>query len=136
MLTPEQEAFVRGSHIAVLATVGEDTEPRAYPMWYAYEAGRFLMTTGTGTQKHRFLDRHPRASIVVDHRSRPYYALMVGCTAVISSTDVDLVRSRIAARYLAEPELTTYLESRRGSDAVALILDPTSVAVYGTAPPG
>jgi PPOX class probable F420-dependent enzyme len=135
MLTAEQEAFVRGPHIAVLATVGEDGEPRAYPMWYAHEGGRFLMTTRRGTQKHRHLEAHPRASIVIDHRSRPYYALMIACTAEVVRDEVDLIRSRIASRYLKEPELTTYLESRRGTDAVGIAFSVTSVATYGDSPP-
>ncbi len=135
MLTPGQEAFVRGPHIAVLATIDAAGEPRAFPMWYAYEGGRFLMITQRDTQKHRHLADHPGATIVIDHRARPYYALMIECRAEIGGDPVDLVRSRIASRYLAEPDLSTYLESRRGTDAVALSLEPTSVAVYGSAPP-
>lgn len=104
-------------------------------MWYAFDGSQFLMVTGNGSQKHRNLERHPGTTLVIDHRIRPYYALMIRCTAEISHKEVGLIRSQTAARYLAEPELSTYLESRRDSDSVAIRLEPEAVAVYGEAPP-
>ena len=135
MLSAEQQAFVRRPYLAVLATVGHAGGPRAVPMWYLFEGGDFLMVTRSGSQKHRDLERRPEATVVIDHRTRPYYALMISCTAEISGADVDLVRSRTAARYLAEPELSTYLDSRRGGDSVVIRLKPVAVAVYGDTPP-
>lgn len=136
MLSIEQKDFVRGPRIAVLATVGPDGEPYAFPVWYFFDGSRFLTVTRRGTPKHLHLDGHPGATIVVDHRDRRYYGLAIGCTAEIDDHDADLARSRIAPRYLTEPQLTSYLESERGSDAVVIRLQPTSVAVYGTSPPG
>jgi PPOX class probable F420-dependent enzyme len=133
-LTSEQADFVRKPHIAVLATIGDDGQPHAVPMWYWYDGSAFVMVTRRGSHKHRNLERQPRAQLVIDAKERPYYALMIGCGAAITSDAPDLMRSRIAARYLAEPELTTYLESRRGGDAVVLHLDPLEVKVYGRPP--
>jgi len=135
VLSAEQQAFVRGPYIAVLATVDASGEPRAVPMWYVFDGSRFLMVTRNGSQKHRDLERHPTATVVIDHRTRPYYALMIRCTAEIDAMDVDLVRSRTAARYLTEPELSAYVDSRRGSDSVVIRLEPVSIAVYGDTPP-
>ena len=135
VLSVEQQAFVRGPHLAVLATVGGSGEPHAFPMWYVFDGRKFLMVTSSGSQKHRDLERHPTATVVIDHRTRPYYALMIRCSAEIDAEEVTLVRSRTAARYLTEPELSSYLDSRRGSESVVIHLEPVSVAVYGKAPP-
>lgn len=134
-MTPEQLAFVGERQIAVLATVGRDGEPHAAPMWYAVDGSRIVMVTRRGSQKHRNLEATERATVVIDRRTRPYYALMIRCSAEFSDERVDLVRSLVAARYLGEPELSTYLEGRRGSDAIVIRLEPTGVATYGT-PPG
>lgn len=134
MLTTEQLAFVRLRHIAVLATVNEDGGPHAVPMWYAMDGSDLMMVTGRGSRKHRNLEARSNATVVIDRRERPYYAVMIRCTAEISDDGVDLVRSKLAARYLVEPDLSTYLDSRRGRDAVVLRLKPHSVAVYGSNP--
>lgn len=134
MLTAEQLAFARGGHIAVLATVDAAGHPHAAPMWYAVEVTEMVMVTGRGSKKHRNLENSGRATVVIDHRTRPYYALTIDCDVAISSEQVPLTRSRIAARYLAEPELSAYLGSRREVDSVVLRLTPHSVAVYGVPP--
>lgn len=119
----------------MLATIGPAGDPHAYPIWYFFDGSRFVTVTGRGTPKHLDLEHHGEAMIVIDHRGRPYYALTIGCKAQIADEDANLMRSRIAPRYLVEPELTAYLESLRGSDAVVIRLQPTSVAVYGSSPP-
>lgn len=134
LLSAEQQGFVELPNIAVLATVGRDGKPHAAPMWYVADDSRILMVTRRGSQKHRNLQVHPTATVVIDHRTRPYYALMIRCRAEFTNEQVELVRSRVAARYLREPELTTYLDSRRGSDAAVIQLQPISVATYGSAP--
>lgn len=134
MLTDEQLAFARGHHIAVLATVDLGGIPHAAPMWYAVDLHGLVMVTGRASKKHRNLESTGRASVVIDRRNRPYYALMIDCDAELSSDGIALTRSKIAARYLDEPELSTYLDSRRGADSVVVRLTPRSVAVYGKPP--
>lgn len=119
----------------MLATIGVAGDPHAYPTWYFFDGSRFLTVTDRGTPKHLDLEHHRKGTIVIDHPGPPYYALSIGCAAVIDDRDPALVRSRIAPRYLVEPQLTTYLESRRSRDAVVIRLEPTSVAVYGDSPP-
>jgi len=132
VLSPEQQAFVREPRIAVLATVDPGGGPHAAPMWYALDGSQIVMVTRRGSQKHRNLQRLAKATVVIDRRSRPYFALMIACRVSFADHQVDLVRSRVAARYLSEPELSTYLDSRRGGDAVVIQLEPTDIAVYGS----
>ncbi len=134
LLSAEQQVFVELPNIAVLATVGGDGEAHAAPMWYAADNSRILMVTRRGSQKHRNLQIHPTATVVIDRRTRPYYALMIRCRAEINGEEVDVVRSRVAARYLSELELSAYLDSRRGSDSVVVQLQPVSVTTYGSPP--
>lgn len=135
MFTSEQLAFLRQRRLAVLATVGPEGEPHAVPMWYALDGDDIMMVTARNSQKHLNLERDKRATVVVDHRVRPYFALMVDCAAEFLDGEVDLARSKIAARYLDEPELSTYLDSRKGRDSVLVRLHPQSVVVYGDSQP-
>ena len=135
VLSSDQLAFLRLPHIAVLATVAPHGEPHAVPMWYVTDGSGVLMVTRRESQKLRNLEHMPRATVVVDHRTRPYYAMMVRCEAEISSENVNLIRSKVAARYLGEPALSTYLESRRDSDSVVVRLEPIALAIYGKGPP-
>src|SRR5437870_164729 len=70
-----QEVFLRESDVAVLATVDRRGRAHAAPIWYLYEDGEFVMSTGRGSQKHRNIEANPDVTLVIDRRSLPYYYL-------------------------------------------------------------
>ncbi len=57
----DREEFLNQANVAVLATVGPGGRAHAAPIWYLYEDGVFLMSTGRGSQTHRNVERHPTA---------------------------------------------------------------------------
>src|SRR4030067_796503 len=73
MSEAEREAFLQEANVAILATVGP-AGAHAVPIWYLYEDGAFLMSTGRGSQKHRDLERNPNVTLVVDRRALPGHA--------------------------------------------------------------
>src|SRR3972149_2005403 len=77
MSEAEREQFLKQANVAILATVGP-AGAHAVPIWYLYENGAFLMSTGRGSQKHRDLERNPNVTLVVDRRALPYYAVVAG----------------------------------------------------------
>jgi PPOX class probable F420-dependent enzyme len=129
-LTPEQEAFLEEPHVAVLASNGPGGQPHAVPIWFIWRDGAALMTTGEGSQKHVNLQRDNRATLVIDRRELPYYALILEGTVEIGPQPPDDLRRDIALRYLGEEAGNAYLARGTGAGSVTLTLRPDDVIEY------
>ena len=120
----DREEFLKEANVAVLATVGPGGRAHAAPIWYLYEDGVFLMSTGRNSQKQRNVERHPEVTLVVDDRTVPYYAVMVQGTAEIAPRLSDDARLRMAVRYLGEELGQAYIARVSGEDSVTIRLRP------------
>ena len=125
-----QEAFLRESNVAVLATVDRRGRAHAAPIWYLYENGEFLMSTGRGSQKHRNIEGNPEVTLVIDRRSLPYYYLSARGSAEIGPALSREDRGRIASRYLNEEQTARYLERMAGLDSVSIRLRPRKLIEF------
>jgi len=125
----EREEFLKQANIAILATVGP-AGAHAAPIWYLYEDGVFLMSTGRGSQKHRDLERNPNVTLVVDRRTLPYYAVMVRGRAEIGPQPPDEERLRMYVRYLGEEMGRGYVSRGSGEDSVSIRLTPRKFIEY------
>jgi PPOX class probable F420-dependent enzyme len=126
----EREAFLQEANVAILASAGPRGGAHAVPIWYLYEDGVFLMSTGRGSQKHRDLGRDPNVTLVVDRRTLPYYALMVRGTVEIGPALDEATRRRIAGRYLDERQLEAYMARALDGDSISLRLRPRKFIEY------
>jgi len=125
----EREEFLKQANIAILATVGP-AGAHAAPIWYLYEDGVFLMSTGRGSQKHRDLERNPNVTLVVDRRTLPYYAVMVRGRAEIGPQLPDEERLRMYVRYIGEEMGRGYVSRGSGEDSVSIRLTPRRFIEY------
>src|SRR3970282_121824 len=123
MSEAEREAFLKEPNVAILATVGPKGA-HAAPIWYLYEDGEFVMSTGRGSQKHRDLERNPNVTLVVDRRTPPYYAVMARGRAEIGPQLPDEERLRMYVRYLGEEMGRAYVARGSGEDWVFIRLRP------------
>jgi PPOX class probable F420-dependent enzyme len=130
MSEAEREAFLREPNVAVLSTAGPRGGAHAVPIWYLYEDGVFLMSTGRGSQKHRDLERDPAVTLVIDRRTLPYYAVMARGTVEIGPGLDEATRRRIAGRYLDERQLEAYMARAIDGDSVSLRLRPRKLIEY------
>ena len=129
MSESEREEFLKQANVAILATVGP-AGAHAVPIWYLYEDGAFLMSTGRGSQKHRDLERNPNVMLVVDRRTLPYYAVMArGAVEIGPGLDV-AARRRIAGRYLTEAQLEAYMARASDGESVSIRLTPRRFIEY------
>jgi PPOX class probable F420-dependent enzyme len=126
----ERDAFLAESHVAVLATVDRRGRPHAAPIWYLYEDGAFIMSTGRGSQKHRNVEANAEVTLVVDRRTLPYYAVMARGPVEIGAALSDDERLRIVRRYLNEEQTQRYLERVSGQDSVSLRLKPRKLIEF------
>ena len=125
-----REEFLRQPNVAVLATVGLGGRAHAAPIWYLYEDGVFIMSTGRGSQKHRNIERHPEVTLVVDRRTLPYYAVMVQGSAEVGPPLSQELRLKMAVRYLGEEMGQAYVARRSAGDSVTIRLRPRRFVEY------
>jgi PPOX class probable F420-dependent enzyme len=129
-VSQEQEAFLNESNVAVLATVDPRGRAHAAPIWYVYDNGVFIMSTGSGSQKHRNIEANPEVTLVVDRRTLPYYALMARGAVEIGPPLSPADRLRIVRRYLNEEQTTRYMERMTGQDSISLRLKPRKLIEF------
>jgi PPOX class probable F420-dependent enzyme len=126
----DREALLREANVAVLATVDGRGRPHAAPIWYLYEDGEIIMSTGRGSQKHKNVERNPDVTLVVERRTLPYFAVMVHGRVEAGERLSDEQRLRMAVRYLGEERGRAYVERTQGEDSVSLRLRPRRVVEY------
>ncbi len=129
MTNDKLEAFLSEPNVAVLATVDAKGRAHAAPIWYLYDDGVFIMSTGRGSQKHRNVEANPDVTLVVDRRTLPYYAAMAQGRAEIGPGFSDEERRRVAVRYLGEELAKAYLATSAG-DSVTIRLRPRKVIEF------
>ncbi len=126
------EPFVRAARIAVLAYVRADGRPNQSPIWYTYRDGAFVMSTVTGSPKHRALVRDPRVCLTIQDERPPYRAIIADGNVELAPLDsTDDPTSGMALRYFgragaaAYDKLTADTYHERG--LTLLTLRPTSL---------
>jgi PPOX class probable F420-dependent enzyme len=129
-MNEEQKKFAAEVNVAVLATVDGRNRPHATPIWYLFEDGEFVLSVGRGGQKHRNLERNPEATLVIDSRKVPYYALMASGRMEIGPPLSEEQRLALATRYLGEELGRRYVEFTKGEDSVSLHLKPRKVLEF------
>ncbi len=118
----EQIAFLEEPHVAVLATVDRQDRPHAMPIWYMLENDTILMSVAQGSQKHRNLERNPNATLVIDRRATPYYAVMLRGVATLGPPISREQHERLASRYLGADAGRRYAERTYGHDVISIRL--------------
>jgi len=122
-LSADVVAFVEQPFICVLATTGADGSPHAMPMWYLFKDGDILFAAGAKSQKIKNIERTGRATVVVDRRETPYYAVMLPGAATIEAAMSAEDQYALYSRYLDEDEAQRYM-ARSGVDTVAIRVTP------------
>ncbi len=126
----DREQFLKEPNVAVLATVDAKGRAHAAPIWYLYEDGVLIMSTGRGSQKHRNVEAHPDVTLVVDRRTLPYYAVMARGRAEIGPPLTEHKRLRMAVRYLGEEMGRAYVAGRSGGESITIRLRPRKLIEY------
>ena len=125
-----QEDFLREANVAVHATVDSRGRPHAAPVWYLYDKGEIVISTGRGSQKHKNIAANAQVSVVVDRRTLPYFALMIHGAAEIGPPLSPEDRLRLAVRYLGEELGRRYVDRTTGEDAVTIRLRPRKIIEF------
>jgi PPOX class probable F420-dependent enzyme len=125
-----QDDFLAEPNVAVLATADARGRPHAVPIWYLYEDGAFILSTGRGSQKHRNVEANPHIALVIDKRTLPYYSVTARGRAQIGPPLTEEQRMRIAVRYLGEELGKRYFDATAGNDSITIRLEPEKLILF------
>ena len=128
--TEDPAEFLKEANVAILATVDAKGRAHAAPIWYLYEDGEIIMSTGERSQKLRNIQRNPDVTLVVDRRTLPYYAVMAQGTAEIGPPVTPEVRRRLATRYLGDERAERYLSSTSAEGSLTVRLRPRKLIEF------
>ena len=129
-MSQNMQDFLSEANVAVLATVDRKGRAHAAPVWYLYDDGVFVISTGRGSQKHKNLEANPEVTLVVDSRTPPYYAVMAHGRVELGPAFSNEQRLRLATRYLGEEIGRQYVERTAGEDSISIRLKPRKLIVF------
>lgn len=93
-----------GTRTAHAATVKRDGSPHVVPIWFEFDGGTLLFTTGKQTVKALNLRNDPRICLSIDDPVPPYAFVKIEGTASTSEDPDELLywATRIGGRYMGE----------------------------------
>jgi uncharacterized protein len=129
-MADDPENFLAEPNVGILATADSSGRPHAAPIWYLYEDGEIIISTGPESKKARNVKANPAVTLVADRRSLPYYAVMVHGDAAIGERLSPDLRLKMAIRYLGEELGRRYVESRTDETGITIRFRPTKIVEY------
>lgn len=126
------DRFLAEPRVAVLAYVRRDGRPNQSPIWYCYDGSTLVMSTMTGSPKHRALAHDPRVTVTVQDERPPYRAAVIEGTVTLAPIEpaadpTDGIDVRYFGRLAAAEYRKMTRESYEASGLTAIRLLPTAV---------
>lgn len=133
VLSPEVEEFLKGPHVAALATLRKNGRPHVTPVWYEYDGRDFTVSTFRDTQKAKNVAARGFAALTVFSNEFPYRQVTVEGTARVGGPIDNVWRERVAMRYLGEAAGRAYVRESFEMDVVAIRVRPVKWHLEGFA---
>jgi hypothetical protein len=124
VLAPDVEEFLRGPHVAALATMRPEGRPHVVPVWYEWDGREFTVASFREMQKVKNIARKGFAALSIFTSELPYFQVTVEGTARVGGPIDNVWRERVAMRYLGEAAGRAYVRDTADMDAVAIYLRP------------
>jgi PPOX class probable F420-dependent enzyme len=131
-MTPEDvrrlEAFLKPSHIVVVATIGRNGMPHLTPNWYAYANEMLMISTTKERVKYRNLTRDNRMTVCIysDPRAQDY-ATLWGRVTIRDDESIWPDTRAIVERYVPAQGVEARLQQLRTQNRVILDFKPERV---------
>ena len=125
---PEQVSTIFDSpEFATLATLQPDGQPQLSVVWVERDGHDLLMSTVKGRQKHRNLERDPRATVLVYPKANPYSYVEVRGTATMTEQGGRELIDRLNREYTGGDRYT--MDDGTENIRVVIRLIPSKVIV-------
>ena len=111
MTRAEREAFLAGTHVAIVSVADGARGPLAVPVWYRYEpGGAVFFVTAKASRKAALIRSAGRATLCVQTETAPYlYVTVEGPARLLAEPDREVDVRAIAHRYLGPAMGEMYL---------------------------
>jgi nitroimidazol reductase NimA-like FMN-containing flavoprotein (pyridoxamine 5'-phosphate oxidase superfamily) len=111
MSRAEREAFLAGTHVAIVSIAEDGRGPLTLPVWYRYADGEIRFATGGTSRKRRLLERAGRASLCVQTEKPPYLYVSVEGPTIIDTVDFERDTREMALRHLGPQMGDAYMKA-------------------------
>jgi len=117
--------LMEGTRTGKLSTVREDGHPHVAPIWFVWNEGKIIFSTGDSSIKAKNIRHNPQVSICVDDESPPYAFVIIQGTAKFSDNQKDLLKwnTVLGGRYMGEKLAEVY--GKRNSVEGSLLVEVT-----------
>ncbi len=110
MSRTQREAFLAGTHVAILSVADGARGPFTVPVWYRYEPGSAIcFVTGGTSRKLPLIKTAGRVTFCVQTETAPYEYVTVEGPATIGEPDYERDIRGVALRYLGDQMGEMYL---------------------------
>ena len=130
-LAPDVAEFLRGPHVACLATVRPNGRPHMTPVWYQFDGHEFILSTLRDAQKVRNITGKGYASLAIHTAGAPFQHVIADGPARVGSPLDNVWRERLAIRYLGETAGRAYVRESGDWDVVAIHIRPVKWSTQG-----
>jgi PPOX class probable F420-dependent enzyme len=128
-VTPEDahrlEAFLKPSHIVVVATIGRNGMPHLTPNWYYYANETLMVSTTKERVKYHNLTRDNRMSVCIYSEPRAQdYVTLWGHVSIRDDASIWPDTRAIVERYVPAQSVAARLQQLRTQNRVILDFKP------------
>jgi PPOX class probable F420-dependent enzyme len=128
-VTPEDtrrlEAFLKPSHIVVVATIGRSGMPHLTPNWYSYANETLMISTTKERIKYRNLRRDNRMTVCIYSEPRAQdYVTLWGDVIIRDDASIWPDTRAIVERYVPAQDVEARLQQLRTQNRVILDFKP------------
>jgi PPOX class probable F420-dependent enzyme len=128
-LKESQKRFLdENPFVGTVTTLRPDGSPHSTIVWVDVEDGKVSFNTASGRAKPRYLERDPRASLLVVDPNDPYRWVAVSGPTEITEEGADDQIDKLAKKYLGKDE---YPWRKREETRVVVRIHPDHVNAYG-----
>jgi PPOX class probable F420-dependent enzyme len=131
-VTPEDacrlEAFLKPSHIVVVATIGPNGMPHLTPNWYVYANRTLMISTTKERVKYRNLTRDNRMTVCIYSEPRAQdYVTLWGRVTIRDDASIWPDTCTIVERYVPAQGVEARMQQLRAQNRVILDFKPERV---------
>ncbi|MBO0888486.1 pyridoxamine 5'-phosphate oxidase family protein [Candidatus Bathyarchaeota archaeon] len=131
----DESVFLSENKLMTLASLSPNGGPRAVPVAFMYDKGKFYVSSGRQTRKVRNIARDSRVAFAVEDSTRTKAVVGKGTAKVIpASGSPELLRKLIT--HLVGSLEHPYAKIMLGSDRVVVEITPTSMKSWDLPPTG
>ena len=131
-MTPEEthrlEAFLKPSHIVIVATIGRNGTPHLTPNWYAYANETLMISTTKERVKYRNLRRDNRMTVCIYSAPQAQdYVTLWGRVTIRDDESIWPDTRTIVERYVPTQGVEERMQQLRTQNRVILDFKPERV---------